>query len=172
MSISRLGAVLLSLAMTAGAADGVRAQVQPPSPEGLQVANELFSILSKDMLQQLVSQLTAQFWPPVERSLRGKYPQINDATIAELRAEFERIQVKNLTLILADAPAIYARHFTVQELREMLAFNRSPTGQKALRVLPQVMGEFTASMVPKLKDMEAQTMDAFNNVLRQRGFPI
>ena len=172
MSIPRLCAVALSLAIAAGAAGGARAQSQPPSPEALQAANELFSIVSKDMIQQLVSQLTAQFWPPLERNLRTKYNNIGDGTITQLRGEFERIQVKNLTRIMADAPPIYARHFTVQEMREMLAFHRTPTGQKALRVLPQVMGEFTASMLPKLKDVEAETMDAFNSVLRARGFPI
>jgi uncharacterized protein len=172
MSIPRLCAVVLSFTLAIGTAGGARAQGQPPSPEALQAANELFSIISKDMIQQLVSQLTAQFWPPVERSLRTKYSNIADGTIAELRAEFERIQVKNMARIMADAPAIYARHFTVQEMREMLAFHRTPTGQKALRVLPQVMGEFTASMLPKLKDVQVETMDAFNSVLRQRGFPI
>jgi uncharacterized protein len=172
MSISRLCAVLLSLVLVTGAAGNARAQGQPPSPEALQAANELFSVVSKDMLQQLVSQLTAQFWPPVEKGLRAKYSNIGDPTIADLRAEFERIQLKNLARIMADAPPIYARYFTVEEMHEMLAFHRTPTGQKALRVLPQVMGEFTASMVPKLKDVQAETMDAFNNVLRQRGFPI
>jgi uncharacterized protein len=172
MSIPRLCTVVLSLALATGAAGDARAQVQPPSPDALQAANELFSVISKDMMQQLVSQLTAQLWPPVEQSLRTKYSNISDATIAELRKEFERIQVKNLALVMADAPAIYARHFTVQEMREMLAFNRSPTGQKALRELPQVMGEFTAGLLPKLKGVQAETMDAFNSVLRQRGLTL
>jgi hypothetical protein len=172
MSISRLCAVLLSFALATGAAGNARAQGQPSSSEALQAANELFSILSKDLLQQLVRQLTAQFWPPVERDLRAKRPDLNDATIAELRAEYERIQVKNLARLLADAPPIYARHFTAQELRELLAFHRSPIGQKALREFPQVMGEFTAGMLPKLKDVQAETAEAFKAALRQRGFSL
>jgi len=172
MSIPRLCAALLSLALATGAAGNAHAQTQPPSPEALQAANELFSIFSKDLLQQMVSQMTAQFWPPVEKDLRAKHPEISAATLAELRAEFERIQLRNLPRILADAPAIYARHFTVQELHDLLAFYRTPTGQKALRELPQVMGEFTAGMLPKLKDVQAEAAESFKAVLRQRGLAL
>jgi len=34
--------------------------------------------------------------------------------------------------IIAEGPAIYARHFTAQELREIMAFYRTPTGGKLL----------------------------------------
>ncbi|HEV2957312.1 MAG TPA: DUF2059 domain-containing protein [Xanthobacteraceae bacterium] len=170
MSIPRLCAVVLSLALATGAAGGARAQGQPPSPEALQAANELFSVLSKDMMQQLVTQVTAQVWPSVEQGLRSRYHDITDATLAELRGEFERIQAKNLAQVMATAPPIYAKYFTVQELRDLLAFYRTPTGAKALRVLPQVMGEFSAGLLPRMKEVQIQTMDAFNSVLRQRGY--
>ena len=93
------------------AAAGERADAQPANPaaETLQAANELFAMLSKDMLAQMTSQTTAQVWPYVERELGGK---VDADGLAQLRAEFERIQLNNLSELMKDAPAIYARHFT------------------------------------------------------------
>ena len=98
-------------------------------------------ILSPDMIAQLTAQITNAFWPVVEQKARAD--KIDDATIAELRREFERIQIAFVTEAMKDAPPIYARHFTVAELHELSAFYRTPIGAKALHEMPQVMGEFT-----------------------------
>jgi len=140
-----------------------------PSPEALQVAKDLFALLSKDMIAQLVHQVTAQVWPPIERQLAGK---ADAATIAELRKEFEGIQRDNLSEVLQGGPEIYARHFTAAELRQLLEFNRSPLGQKALHELPQIMGEVTAILIPRMRDVQVRTRDAFIKILRARGIQI
>ena len=71
---------------------------------------------------------------------------------------------------MKDAPAIYARHFTAAELRELIAFNRSATGQKALHEMPQVMSETIALIVPRMQDLQKQTKDGFDKILRERGY--
>lgn len=40
---------------------------------------------------------------------------------------------------------IYAKYFSVEELEGLLAFNRSPAGQKANRVMPQLIAESNAA---------------------------
>ena len=57
--------------------------------------------------------------------------------------------MKNLSDIMKDAPPIYARHFTLDELRQLIAFYKSPVGAKAMRELPQVMAEFVATITPR-----------------------
>lgn len=140
-----------------------------PSPEALQAAKDLFALLSKDMIAQLVHQVTAQVWPPIERQLSGK---ADAATIAELRNEFEGIQRQNLSEVLQGAPEIYARHFTASELRQLLEFNRSPLGQKAMHELPQIMGEVTAMLIPRMRDVQMRTRDAFIKILQAHGIQI
>ena len=161
--------ILAVLLLIAGAGERVRAD-DPPSPEALAAANELFTILSADMMKQLTGQMTGAFWPVVEQKARAD--KIDDATIAELRSEFERIQISFVTDAMKDAPPIYARHFSVAELRDLIAFYRTPTGAKALREVPQVMGEFMAGLMPRLKEVQAQTAEAFSKVLRERGYGI
>jgi uncharacterized protein len=139
-----------------------------PSPEALQAAKELFTVLSPDTTAQLAGRITSAFWPMVEQ--RAHADKIDDATVAEMRKEFDRIQQAFLADAMKEAPAIYARHFTVGELHELTAFYRTPTGAKALHEIPQVMGEFSALLVPHLQDMQRDTTEAFNKILRERGY--
>jgi uncharacterized protein len=164
MRTLRILAVVLLLA---GAGESARAD-DAPSPEALQAANELFTILSADMMNQLTGQMTAAFWPAVEEKARAE--KIDDATIAELRTEFERIQLAFVTDAMKEAPPIYARHFTVAELGELKAFYRTPTGAKALLELPLVTGEFATHLVPRLQDVQRQTSEGFNKILREHGY--
>ena len=77
-----------------------------------------------------------------------------------------------MSSLMDEAPIIYARYFTVSELREMLAFYHSPIGQKWLRLTPQIGGETMALLTPRIQQVQNQTMEAFAKVLKQRGFSI
>lgn len=159
--------ILAIILLLAGAGERAGAD-DAHSPEALQAANELFTILSADMMKQLTGQITAAFWPAVEQKARAD--KIDDATIAELRTEFERIQLAFLTDAMKEAPPIYARHFTAAELHELAAFYRTPTGAKALHEIPQVMGEMTALLVPRLQDVQRQTSEGFSKILKDHGY--
>jgi hypothetical protein len=91
-------------------------------------------------------------------------------TVAELHQELQRIVHDNVVDTLKLAPPIYARHFTAAEMHDIIAFYQTPTGAKALRELPRVMGEFTAQMVPHLQDLKIQTAEAINKILREHGY--
>ena len=52
----------------------------------------------------------------------------------------------------------------------MIAFYRTPTGQKALKVLPQVTAEFLGTMLPRIQILQARAADSFDAVLRRRGY--
>jgi uncharacterized protein len=164
MRTMRIVALVLLLC---GSGMHARAEDQP-SPEALAAAKELMAVISPDMMKQLAGSISATFWPMVEKKARDD--KIDDATIAELRAEFERIQVAFASEAMNEAPPIYARHFTADELKEMAAFYRTPTGAKALREIPQVMGELTTFLLPRLQDVQRQTGLAFTRILHDRGY--
>jgi hypothetical protein len=164
MRTMRVVALVLLLC---GAGMQARAEDQP-DPETLAAAKELMAVISPDMMKQLASSISATFWPVVEQKARAD--KIDDATIGELRAEFERIQVAFASEAMKEAPSIYARHFTVAELKELAAFYRTPTGAKALQETPHVMGELTTFMVPRLQDVQRRTGEAFTRILHEHGY--
>src|ERR1041385_5992958 len=113
-----------------------------PSAEALAAARDLVAVvMSNDTIHQMSAQMVAQIWPSIEHSLRTKQSGITPEQVADLRGEYERIFVDYLNNAMADAPALYARYFTAAEMREMVVFHRSPTGQKALRLLPLLTAE-------------------------------
>ena len=148
---------------------GVQARAEDQaSPEALAAAKDLMAVISPDMMKQLATSISATFWPAVEQ--KAKADKIDDATIGELRTEFERIQVAFASDAMKEAPPIYARHFTVDELKELTAFYRTPTGAKALREVPQVMGELTGLLLPRLQDVQRQTAESFTRILQAHGY--
>jgi uncharacterized protein len=164
MRTLRIVALVLLLAGAGGAARADDA----PSPEAITAAKELLAVLSPDMMKQLTGSIAASFWPVVEQKARAE--KIDEATIGELRTEFERIQLAFVSDAMKEAPPIYARHFTIDELHDLTAFYQTPAGAKALREIPQVMGEMTKLLVPRLQDVQRQTSEAFTKVLREHGY--
>jgi len=136
------------------------------SPEAVQAAAELASIMSKDLLTQMTNQMTAQVWPQIEAKARGG---VDTATLAELRAEFERVVVNFVTQSLKDMPGIYARYFTVDELHDMTAFYRTSTGQKALQRMPKVLGESYGLLLPRLPGLQQELQQATVRIMTKHG---
>ena len=164
MRTMRVVAIALLLCVT-----GMQTRAEDsPNPEAVAAARELMSAISPDMIKQLTGSIAATFWPIVEQKARAE--KIDDATIGELRNEFERIQIAFVSEAMKEAPSIYARHFTADELRELTAFYQTPTGAKALHETPQVMGELTAFLVPRLQDVQRQTSEAFTKILHEHGY--
>jgi hypothetical protein len=171
MKFVRIAAMTVLL-MLAGGSGWHTARAQgAPDADAMQAARDLVAVVSKDAINQMVDRITAQVWPPIEHSLKAKQ-DITPDQLADLRREFVRIQVDFVTKVMADAPAIYARHFTAAELHQLLAFYRTPVGAKALRVMPQITAEAVQLVLSKLPQLQQDTMAAFIKVLKERGFAI
>ena len=113
-----LAAILLAGALAAP----VRAQ-DAGSPEALRAAQELAAIMTGDTIGQMSRALTAQIWPSIEGQFKSK---VDAATLAELRTVFEETLASFTGEVMKDAPAVYARNFTAQELRDHDVFSDEP----------------------------------------------
>ena len=161
MRTMRVVAIALLLCVT-----GMQARAEDsPNPEAVAAARELMSAISPDMIKQLTGSIAATFWPIVEQKARAE--KIDDATIGELRNEFERIQIAFVSEAMKEAPSIYARHFRTARIDGVLP---NTDRRKALRETPQVMGELTAFLVPRLQDVQRQTSEAFTKILHEHGY--
>jgi hypothetical protein len=143
-----------------------RAQA-PGSPEAQAAAKELASIMSADLIGQMTSAMTAQIWPKLQAELG---PKVDAATLKELRQEFEAALKDFVVDAMTEAPAVYARHFSAQELRDMTAFYRSPTGVKALQLMPKVMAEFFGTLAPRMQALDKNLKTRISAVLKRRGY--
>jgi len=157
------GALLVCTLLTAPAL----AQSAGPG-DALQAAKELQSVMSGDLIKQMVDQMMTAMWPSVENDLKSK---VNAAVLSEIRGEFQRITLKYVQAMQDEAPAVYAKYFSAEELRALSAFYRSPTGIKALTVMPKVMGESMQIMANRMPDLQKELSASIEAVMRKNGDP-
>ena len=138
-----------------------------PSPEALRAAQELSAMVSGDTINQMSAAMTAQIWPNIEGSLAAK---IDAATLAELRAEFEKAVAVFANETMQMSPTVYVRNFTVQELHDIVAFYRTPTGAKALHTMPKVMSEVMAQMGPRVQAFQQDLNAKMVAILEKHGY--
>jgi hypothetical protein len=89
------------------------------------------------MLDQMLPAILDQMLPALAGVNKGREVEIR--TI--LTEEFGAAMKVASPAILTKSRDLYVERFTSAELAEMLAFNRSPTGRKATRLLPEIQME-------------------------------
>ena len=103
--------------------------------------------------RQMTASLPAAIKGGAEGAVRND-PKLSDAERTKKLAELEQGLPKVVDAIgrmyadpalvdemLEAMVPIYARHYTVDEMRQMAAFYQTPVGQKSLRLMPQLMAE-------------------------------
>src|ERR1044071_3314904 len=126
-----------TLAVVAALLCGQAAFAQSPSPEALAAAKELIvPTRSADQFKALLPIIMnglkpaiVQNRPQVEKDYDAIMPIMMKAMTARVAALIEQIA------------GLYAKFFTADELRQLTAFYRQPTGQKFISHLPVIMQE-------------------------------
>jgi uncharacterized protein len=105
-----------------------------PSPEALAAAHELMTVMKPadqfkaimPALIQNLKQAVVQGRPEVEKQYDTMMPAFNESA------------QKRVNELIDTIAAIYASNFTVDELHDLAAFYRTPTGQKVLERQPVI----------------------------------
>jgi hypothetical protein len=71
---------------------------------------------------------------------------------------------------MQDAPALYAKYFSAQELRDIGAFYRTPSGAKSLELMPMITAEFFGTMMPRMQGFSQELEATIARVLQKHGF--
>jgi hypothetical protein len=130
--VARPAAIAVALVAASSAANG---QQQQPSPASLLVAKQLITVTGA----------TALFNPliaGVVEQAKNLYLQQNPGLAKDLNEIANKMR-KDLqprfSELTNEVARLYATHFTEQELKDILAFYRSPTGKKMLTQQPNVI---------------------------------
>jgi hypothetical protein len=159
VAVSLLAALTLSAGVPAFAQNGA-AKPAAAAPSAASQASvralldamhyrETITASNKLMSDNVVSMLRAQ----VDNAVRNN-PKLDDAGRKAEMAKLEKRLPKAtaaMQAVLSDpklvdelyneALTLYARYFTAQEMDQLAAFYRTPTGQKTLNVMPQLTME-------------------------------
>jgi hypothetical protein len=120
--------------------------------QGLKQSAPLISqALKEEILQAKLSPGEQKASPTRERG--------TDRILARIRAEFPK-RVNFGELFDRVGVEIYAKHFSEDEIRELIILYKSPVAQKLLHLLPQI----TAEVIPKV---EAWITPTFTQVMEE-----
>lgn len=144
---------------------GAHAQSQKPSAASLQVAKQLMTVThATSLFNPLIAGVVEQaklFFLQQNPNL-GK--DLNDVA-AKLRTELK----PRFSEITNEVAQLYAQNFTEQELKDILAFYKSPAGQKLLQRQPKVIEssmKFAQTWANKLSD---EVITKMREEMRKKG---
>ena len=156
------GAIILVVAFGAGT---TRAQ-DATDPAALETARELVELTTTKELQEA---MMAQTWPILEPAIREALPDASPEIIEVFRKRLEELNQTTITKALADTPALYAKYFTAQELSDVMAFYKTPTGKKTIAVMPQLQKEIMTMSASRLPEMMRNMIADFTAILKKES---
>ncbi|SEG65153.1 DUF2059 domain-containing protein [Bosea lathyri] len=153
----------LSLALLCGAP--AFAQTPALSPSHLQVAREIVDLTG---VSQNIDGIYAEFADNTKQMVGTTRPEmvkdVNEVLLA-LKPEAD----KRSEEVTKTAVEIFARKMTEADLKEVLAFFKSPVGQRYSALRPQAMEEIYKVLQPWSVQTSNYLFDRFSQEMRKRG---
>ena len=166
-SLNRLALVALAFGCLtfAGAA---RAQGPAPSPAALAAAKELMALKRADaMFEPLI--------PGVIESAKNQFLPTNpnlakplDEVAAQLHKEYEPKRAEIIDLVAK----IYAQHFTEAELKEIVAFYKTPAGKKMLAEEPAAINQSLTAAQDWANQFSDVVLQRFRTEMQKKGYKL
>ena len=155
-------AVALGLAL---AALTVAAQAQQPSAAALANARELMELKGvKNLVEPVVVGVVQQTTGTILQTNPGLSKDLDEVG-AQLRTEYQ----PRVTEMANEIVKLYAARFTEQELKEAVAFYKSPTGKKILTEEPKILDESYARIQQWASRLQDEMMNRVRAEMKKRG---
>lgn len=158
--MKKLAATLLVALACAGAhaADAKAPAAAAVDQKASTAARELleamnYRVTTAAAMKQMTANMPAMMRSGAENSIRNN-PNLSDKEKTDKLAEVDRMVPKAVAAVtkvledpkvademMAEVVPLYARYFSVDEMKQLAAFYRTPAGKKSLQVMPQLMGE-------------------------------
>lgn len=155
---------LLVFSQTAFAQDGI----DPAKKAAIQ---ELMAITGAEANRQ---QLTHTFTQQLITVLQANGISVDEQTTRMIRGEVKTVvdeQLENQRL-QNKMYRLYARYFTLEEIEGLIAFNKSPIGAKANRVMPLLMRESMSAAQEWLEEIGPVISNRVRDRLEEQGISI
>jgi hypothetical protein len=141
------------------------AQAQQPSAAAVAMAKEVLAMKGADKLfNPLVLGIVTR--------IKGTLLQTNLDLSKELDEVANKL-ARELTPRLGElnqfTANLYARQFTEDELKQIIAFYKSPIGKKVINLEPQILDQSMANADAWAVKMEQEVLDRFRAEMKKKG---
>jgi uncharacterized protein len=163
--LNRLALAAVLAAACLASAGAARAQGPAPTPAAVAAAKELVSLKGGaamfDPLIPGVIESVKNAFVPTNPQLT---PQLNEVANL-LRKEYDAKRAE----ILNEVSKIYAQHFTEQELRDLVAFYKTPLGHKMITEEPIALDQSLKAAQSWATQFSDVVMERFRAEMKKRG---
>jgi len=144
------------------------AAAQQPSPTAMAMAKELVAVKGvKTVYEPLVGGVVEK----AKRLFLQTNPMLGK-DLNEVAAKVRNELNPRTAEVVAETARLYATRFTEQELKEALAFYKSPLGQKLLAQEPAIVGESMRSAESWAEKLSEEVMNKMRAEMKKRGHDI
>jgi len=161
-STGRIRAAMVGLALFCFAGS---AAAQSPSPSAVATARQLLEIKGAD---QLYNPMLAGIILRARDTLAQTNPMLSadlNAAAQQLRKDYE----PRLDALKQQIAALYAARFTEKELKDALAFYKSPLGVKLVNIEPQIFDQSMGVADKWASQLADEVLEKMRAEMRKRG---
>lgn len=140
---------------------------QQPSKSAISLANEILEIKgSMTIFEAVIPGVIEKSKSTLMQMSPNLFKDLNDVA-NDLRKEF----APRLETLRADVARIYASRFTEQEMKDTLAFYKSPLGKKILTEEPAFVDRSMAAAQDWAIKLNDEILQRFRAEMKKRGHP-
>ena len=160
---ARAAAVVFTMAMFTGLASA-----EEPTPAAVAVAKELIVLKGSTQLWDAVV-------PGVIEQVKAVFMQTNPALGRELNdvaAQLRTEYAPRASQLVDQVAQLYARTFTEQELKDALAFYKSPLGKKIVNEEPKVLDDGFRRIQQWANKFSEEVMSKMRAEMKKKGYDL
>ena len=144
-----------------------------------QKAADIQKLLELNRLEEVVmlaaNNFLDQFFPILEKSLDQNNQKISETVFAIARATTLSLVKRQVTAkggLVDRVIPLYDRHYTHEEIRQLIQFYQSPVGQKAASLRPELVRESMGVAESWISFLEPLLVQALARSLKKQGYTI
>jgi len=108
-------------------------------PKGLQ--NDIVRLLDMTGSGKLALQVGTAAANQIIDQIRAENPKVTENMITAVKDEISKLMAEKMPSFMGQIVKVYAKYFSHEEIKGLIAFYQTPLGQKTIRSLPQVVNE-------------------------------
>ena len=130
------------------------------------IVSEIFDVLEYEKVIEETAEVVAS---QIVDQVKAERPDLDAGTESDIREVVREafLELKPGMMTLADQ--LMSKHFTEEELQELLAFYKTGAGRKTGQVMPQIIQETMAWVQQAVDEIVPQIMERLNALLREEG---
>jgi len=120
----------------------------------------------------LAQQMSEAFNMQMMAYLKRERPSVPAHVIEGLTEEINRVISENLPDFVEHVIPIYHKHFTAEEIKQMIEFHSTDLGKKIVRTMPMLMKESMEAGQAWGRGLESVMEERIRTRLAEEGYPL